>query len=427
MKLRSSHRTSTVVALGVLVLVQLMGAASADAALRSRIASAVRHSGVSGSTSVVVYDAQTRSVIYGHNQRRAVAPASNQKLFTAAGALRALGPNYRLQTRLALRGTQHNHTFDGSIYLIGGGDPSLSTRKFARKNLDGTGSNIALLINPLQFRGIRRITGKLVVDESYLDRQRYVSSWPSSFRFDETTALGALTVNQSYLGSCLCGASSHKPAVRAGQVYLNLLESSGVRVDGGIRVGRTPDNAQIVGTVQSPPMRMLVRFMNKHSDNFTAEILLKDLGKVQTGSGSTKRGAREARRQARLLGVPVRNLRIKDGSGLSSSNRASARQVAELLNRVDNDATIGWSFVQSLAVSGRSGTLKHRLVRHPYRGRVRGKTGTLRRTSALSGYAQRYRGGRRYGFSVITASDGGQVPIGTAHQLQDRLAAILVR
>lgn len=422
--------TSLIFAALLLTLFGLSGPVTSAHAttLAERVAAQVRTSGVAGSTSVVVWDHTAQKILYQRRAFTPVAPASNAKLVTSAAALAQLGPAHRFTTRVAITGyISASGVLRGDVFLIGGGDPTLSTRSFARRNLDGWGANIDLLTYAVRGAGIKVVTGRVIADESFLDRQRYVTSWPSRYRFDEATALGGLTLNQSYLGSCLCGASAHQPAAFAATTYRRMLIARGVNVRGGAVIGRTPSYAREIGHVDSPPLSLIVRFMNRHSDNFTAEILLKDLGRIAAGPGrgSTATGAFVATRALQNIGVRTTSLRIADGSGLSAANRVTGRFISDLLNIGTQNRTIGPAWWNSFAVSGGSGTLRHRMSRRPYRGNVRGKTGTLSIASALSGYSTRP-SGRRYGFSVITYSRGG-VNAGAARALQDRIAMTLVR
>ena len=422
--MRFRFRTTLLMA-AVAAALATSSAPAAAASLSTRLQRAVAASGLGATTSVVAYDVGSQAVIYKHQPDRALTPASNQKLYTTAALLAGLGPSYRFQTRVALRGTQTGTRFDGNVYLIGGGDPSLSTPDFATNNLDGSGANIGLLTMPLRARGIKRVTGRLVVDDSFLDEQRFVSAWPTRYRFDESPALGALTVNQGYLGNRLYGKSSRRPDVRAGEVFRQLLRKRGIRIVGPTTSSTTPANAEIVGVVESPPLTTLLRFMNRYSDNFTAETLLRDLGKIRGGRGTTERGARTARQQLATLGVQVAQLRIADGSGLATSNTTTARNIADLLNILDLHAAHGEPWRWTLPVSGGPGTLERRLWRAPYRGRVKAKTGTVNQASALSGYVTRVNG-RRYGFAIVTYNAGG-VSYTRSRALQDRIAATLVR
>jgi D-alanyl-D-alanine carboxypeptidase/D-alanyl-D-alanine-endopeptidase (penicillin-binding protein 4) len=160
-------------------------------------------------------------------------------------------------------------------------------------------------------------------------------------------------------------------------------------------------------------MERLIRLTNKPSDNFFAEMLLKDLSLQATGKGTTKRGARIVARFARGLGSRVR---IVDGSGLSSSDRASPYRVGRLLRSMLKGENFD-PFYASLSRAGSDGTLVHRMRRGPAHGRCRGKTGTLTGVSALSGYC-RARSGDLYVFSVLMNG----VSVSAAHGLQDRIA-----
>jgi serine-type D-Ala-D-Ala carboxypeptidase/endopeptidase (penicillin-binding protein 4) len=169
----------------------------------------------------------------------------------------------------------------------------------------------------------------------------------------------------------------------------------------------------VVASVDSPPMERLIRLTNKPSDNFFAEMLLKDLALQSSGKGTTRRGTQIAARFARGIGSRVR---LVDGSGLSRSDRASPYRVGRLLramlNREEFDA-----FYASLSRAGSDGTLAHRLRSGPAHGRCRGKTGTLSNVSALSGYC-RARSGDMYVFSILMNG----VSVSAAHRLQDRMA-----
>lgn len=422
---------ATLVAMLATTLVLLVGAAPAAqaASLPVRLSAAVGASGVSSTTSVVAWDHSAQRIIYQHLPNRALAPASNMKLFTSAAALRGLGPEHRFTTTVALSGRQVGDVWRGDVYLVGGGDPTLSTRTFALRYLNGQGANIGMLVLPLRFRGIKAITGRLIVVEDFLDRQRYVRGWKPEFRYNEVPALGGLTVNQSYSGERLGTYSSREPAIFAGGIYRDLLRRNGITVRGDTRIGRLPSYATQAGHVLSPPLRLIVRHMNQHSDNFYAEILLKDIGRVLAGPGrgTTVNGAFAAERQLNQMGLRTTPLNWVDGSGLAYGNRVTGRLMSDLLNIGIQQRPWGVRWWESFAVSGGTGTMRGRMTTWPWRGRVRGKTGTLSHASALSGYSTRL-SGRTYGFAVLTwNSSGGYVDYARARGLQDRVARILVR
>jgi D-alanyl-D-alanine carboxypeptidase/D-alanyl-D-alanine-endopeptidase (penicillin-binding protein 4) len=162
-------------------------------------------------------------------------------------------------------------------------------------------------------------------------------------------------------------------------------------------------------------MERLIELTNKPSDNFFAEMLLKDLALQANGKGTTRAGARLSAGYARRLGSRAR---LVDGSGLSRGNRASPREVVDLLEAMNElDSTeFGDQYIDSLAIAGRDGTLATRMRRGPARSRCMGKTGTLSNVSALSGYCEN-RSGETIAFSILM----NNVYPGSARGLQDAM------
>ena len=99
-------------------------------------------------------------------------PASNAKILTAVTALHVLGPDYRFTTDVVRRGSVTDGVLDGSLYLVGHGDPT--TRQ----------SDYTALAAKVRAAGITRITGKLVADGSFFDAQRYNPGWSTSYASD---------------------------------------------------------------------------------------------------------------------------------------------------------------------------------------------------------------------------------------------------
>ena len=120
-----------------------------------------------------------------------------------------------------------------------------------------------------------------------------------------------------------------------------------------------------LASTESAPLSRIVAFMNRESDNFTAELLLKQLGAVDGGAGTSAAGAESVRRSLGEAAVPLAGVRIVDGSGLSPRNRLTAAAVIGMLVVAWNDPTLRSHFVRSLAVAGVNGTLEDRLERPP--------------------------------------------------------------
>ena len=129
------------------------------------------------------------------------------------------------------------------------------------------------------------------------------------------------------------------------------LERRGIKVRLRPRAGTAPAEGEVLASVDSPPMERLIELTNKPSDNFFAEMLLKDLALQAGGKGTTRAGARLAAGYARRLGSRAR---LVDGSGLSRGNRASPREVVDLLTAMDelDDQEFG-DAVHRLARRGR--------------------------------------------------------------------------
>jgi PBP4 family serine-type D-alanyl-D-alanine carboxypeptidase len=158
--------------------------------------------------------------------------------------------------------------------------------------------------------------------------------------------------------------------------------------------------------------------MDRDSDNFVAEMLLKHLGTLDGGVGTTARGARVVLAEMRTAGIAVQGVRIVDGSGLSSLDRLTPAALAGVILAAVQDPRIGKAFVESFAVAGRSGTLDSRLP--GLAGLVRGKTGTTDLACSLSGVI-----GDSVVFSVL--QNGNPVSFWSARTAQDRFVTALAR
>jgi D-alanyl-D-alanine carboxypeptidase/D-alanyl-D-alanine-endopeptidase (penicillin-binding protein 4) len=160
--------------------------------------------------------------------------------------------------------------------------------------------------------------------------------------------------------------------------------------------------------------------MDVYSDNFYAEMLLKEVGAVQGSGGSSAAGIAVERRLLGAAAVSVAGVRMVDGSGLSLLDRWTPAGLASLLHTMWEDADLRPHLVPALPVAGETGTLVHRMRKAPARGLVRAKTGTTDNSSALSGFV-----GDRYAFSIL--ENGSPVHTLSAERSQDRVGQVLAR
>jgi D-alanyl-D-alanine carboxypeptidase/D-alanyl-D-alanine-endopeptidase (penicillin-binding protein 4) len=400
-----------IVLLSAFLLTLTPATAAADSALVKRLSRYMSGAGASSGARVV--NLETGQTLFSWNQNRARILASNTKLFTTAAALARYGPEGTLGTEVRGDGElDEDGIWRGSLYLRGGGDPTFGTKSFARRSYGG-GASVERLAALLDQAGIERVSGRVYGDESQFDSLR---GGPDS-RYGTSIWVGplsALSFNRG-LGNVSGSSFQVNPPAFAALQLDAALERRGIRVRLRPRAGAAPAGADVLASVDSPPMERLIELTNKPSDNFFAEMLLKDLALQANGKGTTRAGARLSAGYARRLGARAR---LVDGSGLSRGNRASPREVVDLLEAMDElDSTeFGDQYIDSLAIAGRDGTLATRMRRGPARSRCMGKTGTLSNVSALSGYCE-IRSGDTIAFSILM----NNVYPGSARGLQDAL------
>jgi serine-type D-Ala-D-Ala carboxypeptidase/endopeptidase (penicillin-binding protein 4) len=374
-----------------------------ETTLQQSLARALRVPHVAPSRSAAIaVDLTSGAVLYTQNATRPLAPASNEKLPLTYAALVRLGPAFRFATDVLGEGELDGTTWLGPIILKGNGDPTLST------------GDLRVLAAKVRAAGIRRITGGIVGDESWFDARRTVAGWKPSFYIRESPPLSALVVDRARVG----GYVTRSPALGATTAFRDALRAAGVTVDGGVRLGRADEYSVLIGEVLSAPLASIVRFMDRESDNFTAELLLKQLGATELERGTSPAGAAVVMQTLAAAGVPTSGVRIVDGSGLSQLDRLTADSLAGLLKVAWADPVIRPVLLGALPVAGVNGTLERRLRRPPARGRVLAKTGTTSDASALSGYVR-----KRYAFAVL--QNGHPLSYWWARVAQDRFAQVL--
>ena len=164
------------------------------------------------------------------------------------------------------------------------------------------------------------------------------------------------------------------------------LERSGVKVLGTeAREGTAPPGAKVIAYHDSPQLVELISDMNRYSNNFMAEMLLRSLGGHVAGApGTSERGIAIVRTSLREAGIPAETESLDCGSGLSRFCRISPETFCRMLCAAWSDSGIREGFILSLAVNGEKGTLRRRMCKPGLT--VRGKTGTLNDVIGFAGY-----------------------------------------
>lgn len=358
-------------------------------------------------------------------------PASLQKLVTAQAALSALGPDYTYRTRAIADAPAAGGVLPNDLYLVGGGDPLLATPEYdallAREG--GVATPLDDLAADLVNDGLIRIEGGVIAVEARYDDATAIASWPEEWvRNGVAGTLSPIALNQGYqTPPGITGTAGllpePEPALRTAALFDDMLEARAVRIPERPDVAaRDRDFSEYIelGSIESAPLSAYLRFMLTESDNTTAELLLKEIGLVHTGKGTTLDGALAS---LELLAAestrPILVFPPADGSGASPDNELTCSQVVDVLEIGGSDGLLA----SYLPVAGEEGTLRNRFVDSTAAGRVRAKTGSLPGVASLAGFATGS-DGRSLTFAAIL--NGPSLADVTADAFLQQLLEILV-
>lgn len=364
-------------------------------------------------------------VRYDHRIEDPQAPASVQKLLTAVAALSELGPDTRFETEV-LTGDVVDGVVSGNLYVRGGGDPVLATAAYMARepNQPQIYSSVEALADAVVATGVTRIVGSVVGDESRYDQVRYNPAWPARFISQgQIGPVSALSVNDAFdyfpeTASAGFGPAPD-PALYAAAVIDAALRARGVEIGAPPTSGGTPSGGEVLVTHRSPPVTDIVVQLLRESDNNTAEILLKELGRQRSGEGSFGTGQAAVEAILEEEGIDTGVVNVADGSGLATENVLTCDLAVDILEHAPTADAVR----AGLAVAGESGTLVRRWLGTGLEGKVRAKTGTLNQVTALAGFAETGEGPAS--FAVVVNLDSGRIQLDTV-AAQQQLAQALV-
>jgi len=359
--------------------------------------------------------------IYSERPDLPLLPASNLKLLTAAAVLARIPASERLHTEVRALRSPVNGVVAGDLWLVGAGDPLLATADFAAQagyqHQPRAATPLEDLANKVAAAGVRQVQGRVLGDESRYDTQRVVPTWSQSYLADgEIGSMSALTVNDNEAQWTPKEVPAPSPAADASAVFARLLQARGVQVAGTGEGAAPPTATSVVTAVDSAPIADVVGTMLTQSDNLAAELLTKELGSRFGGAGTTTAGIGVIRSVLDQLHMPTAGVAMADGSGLDRSDRATCQV---LLTAVERDGAR--SAMDHLPVAGVSGTLFHRYVGTPLKGRLWAKTGTLNGAAAFTGWIATAQS-LQLAFSFLVNGVGSEAE---GHALEDRIAAAL--
>ena len=323
------------------------------------------------------------STLYAQRPQTNLIPASTLKVLVGRALIATLGPFQRLVTEVRGGPAADGEVTD--LWLIGGGDPLLSTAEFsAAATTSGrprAGTSMEALADSVVAAGVRRV-GRLSGDDSRHSGPRVLPGWLATYSSQlEITPLSALTVNKGLLFRARPVVAAPDPAIHAAETLAELLAVRGVAV-GATGAGVAPLSAALVATAESVPMADVVTDMLTNSDNLASEVLLRELGRAKFGEGTTPAGIAALKAQLADSGHALSGVVVADGSGLDRADRVSCDLLADTLVDDGPEGVVA----RGLPVAGRSGTLVDRFVATAAEGRVRAKTGSLRGVFGLAGW-----------------------------------------
>lgn len=327
-----------------------------------------------------VMNATTGEVLFSREGDVPNRTGSVLKVLTASAALAALGPDYRLTTKVVDGGTP------GTIALVGGGDPTLSA---GGGSVYSGAPSIVDLASRARAAYDQAHPGvpitNVVLDANYWNpADKWDPIWKRSEQtigyHSEVTAL-MVDGDRANPGSNTSPRSTD-PVGRAGAAFVAALGLPGVSVSTG-----TASSSTVLAEVQSQPVSTLINFMLLTSDNTLAENLARVVS-VKTGNGGSAASLQQAIPAALSgYGVPVDKLIIKDGSGLSEANGVPPEYVAKLMVKIAAGGQNLGAVYSALPVAGKSGSLSGRFTgpNSAARGNVIAKTGWIDTAYSLGG------------------------------------------
>ena len=378
---------------------------------------------------ILVVNPATGDTLFSRNASKLFMPASNEKIITGTVALAQLGPDYRYKTAFVSRGAIRDSALDGDLIVIGRGDPTVSNHAQQGNAM----SWMARIADSLAARGIKRVNGSLVRGGNAFPDSIYGYGWEwedltnengapvDELLYDEGMTTTSARVNGR---DTTVAIATRNPARTYLDALVAALNTKGITIARGVSDSVAEINAPRLDTlfvVSSPPLRDILKLLEKPSQNQIAEILIHTIGLEKTGVGTADSGAAVIRRQLAAWGTERDGYRTYDGSGLSRHDLVSPETIVRTLVAIQHD-TAFQVFYDALPIAGVDGTLRTRMVGTPAAGNMHAKTGTLHFVRSLSGYVNDADGDRLV-FSLL--HNHFTVPVDSVSKFQNEVGALL--
>ncbi len=433
--------------------------------LQSQVLSTIESSAAKNAYWALSVRDEDGNLVVDINSNKSMTPASNLKLLTSAAVLDSLGPDFRYITKIYGKGELVNGIWQGDLYIVGSGDPSISGLFYAGNQFHV----FEELHNQLSDYGIKAVAGNLIGNEAYFDGETLPAGWNwDDLPYYYAAETGALSFNNNCVDlEVKSGGVGSKPSLswfpfntdyvtfindqtvvpaRDGyqefyrrlpgmnvillrsklpanyteresltisnpteyflDTFQRYLADKNLKIQGKLEPEYEhrdfpESDYKLLASHQSVPLKELIKQVNKKSDNFYTEMLLKTAAaeKYKT-QGSVRNGLSLVRDFALRMGFNDNHVYLSDGSGLSETNLISTGGMTQFLNKMRQHDYFK-EFEESLSVAGVDGSLSGRFGGSPLVNKIKGKTGYITGTKALSGYLQT-KSGRTVSFSIIT-------------------------
>lgn len=368
-----------------------------DTLLQHRLKDFVEAPRMKGNFGLYVYDLTAGKPVCGHDENKDQSSASCLKLITGTAALKLLGTQYKFVDYLCMQGKVTQGTLDGSVALMAGFDPLL------------TGKDFSAFARALKMRGIRKINGKFVLKLIMKDPVRSEQHWyPWDLSF-------------SSYGILFKGIPQVKKAMSSA------LHAQGIAITASqfVLADHVPQGSKCIFWI-THPVTGVIQKMWKNSSNTQATSLLYAVGhRVNSKIDPSEAGVEYLRKFLREdLGEKNPKLVIHDGCGLCTHNHLTPKVLNDVLKYGYEHKPIYKVMQEELAIAGVDGTLRRFLAGTPYKGKIRGKTGTLSHPYGISSLAGFCEAGN--GHLLTFAIMDSKMSVLDAHVLQHKLLNILV-
>ena len=372
--------------------------ATVDTALVGRLKDFAAKPRPEGKFAFHVYDITADKTVYGCNDTLALPSASCMKLLSGIAGLRLLGCNYHYWTAIFMRGTvTADGTLNGDIAFRAGLDPQLMA------------PDLNDFAKAAKKKGIKRISGKLVVDLAITEPVKSEEHW---FPWDLTF---------SKYGLFYKGKERVIKALKAS------LRGQGITVkDEQIVMAAVPKGAKCL-YITRRYIDDVVKRMWKNSSNTQATAMLYTIGNMINPKGDPVTTGVEYLRKFMADSLSLRHpsLCIHDGCGLCTHNSLSPLALTTILRYGYHDKSIRASLNRNLSIAGVDGTLVREMGGAKLRGKIRAKTGTLSHPYGISSLAGFCEGAN--GHTLAFAIMDSEMSVLDARVLQRKLCEAMVK